>query len=408
MKTMNFNHTFSRISLLTIIFLGGFNNLGSTVVAEVETKYATTKNVLLSAKGQDIAQNEIVATDSLETKIIAQINRARTNPSDYADWLEEQRQYYDGIMLRFPGEKPVRTNRGLQTLSEAIDFVRQQAPLPPLTYSEAMAIAAEEQLASITDNRNQGNSRFQNISYGKVTAEAIVMQLVVDDGFRDRRHRLAIFSNNNQETGVSCREDQLYERICAIAYAENPEETILTEDLIVNENSDANSITETTEVDPELAIAPDEIETTIQETIPTPENPDLEENVSEPEIEAENTTNSALNTQPNNSLLIDKIERGFLEEGDKVIPNDGSFYDSYPLSVKAGESFVISLESADFDTFLAIMDEDGNIIEQNDDVSENDSNSQLQITIPNDGTYNLIVNAYDQGGKGAYILTISR
>lgn len=408
MKTMNFNHTFSRISLLTIIFLGGFNNLGSTVVAEVETKYATTKNVLLSAKGQDIAQNEIVATDSLETKIIAQINRARTNPSDYADWLEEQRQYYDGIMLRFPGEKPVRTNRGLQTLSEAIDFVRQQAPLPPLTYSEAMAIAAEEQLTAITDNRNQGNSRFQNISYGKVTAEAIVMQLVVDDGFRDRRHRLAIFSNNNQETGVSCREDQLYERICAIAYAENPEETILTEDLIVNENSDANSITETTEVDPELAIAPDEIETTIQETIPTPENPDLEENVSEPEIEAENTTNSALNTQPNNSLLIDKIERGFLEEGDKVIPNDGSFYDSYPLSVKAGESFVISLESADFDTFLAIMDEDGNIIEQNDDVSENDSNSQLQITIPNDGTYNLIVNAYDQGGKGAYILTISR
>ena len=216
MKTMNFNHTFSRISLLTIIFLGGFNNLGSTVVAEVETKYATTKNVLLSAKGQDIAQNEIVATDSLETKIIAQINRARTNPSDYADWLEEQRQYYDGIMLRFPGEKPVRTNRGLQTLSEAIDFVRQQAPLPPLTYSEAMAIAAEEQLASITDNRNQGNSRFQNISYGKVTAEAIVMQLVVDDGFRDRRHRLAIFSNNNQETGVSCREDQLYERIFRI------------------------------------------------------------------------------------------------------------------------------------------------------------------------------------------------
>ena len=182
----------------------------------------------------------------------------------------------------------------------------------------------------------------------------------------------------------------------------------MTEDLIVNENSDANSITETIEVDPELAIAPDEIETTIQETIPTPENPDLEENVSEPEIEAENTTNSALNTQPNNSLLIDKIERGFLEEGDKVIPNDGSFYDSYPLSVKAGESFVISLESADFDTFLAIMDEDGNIIEQNDDVSENDSNSQLQITIPNDGTYNLIVNAYDQGGKGAYILTISR
>ena len=64
--------------------------------------------------------------------------------------------------------------------------------------------------------------------------------------------------------------------------------------------------------------------------------------------------------------------------------------------------------SSDFDTFLAIMDDEGNIIEQNDDVSENASNSKLEVTIPNQGNYNLIVNSYEKGGKGAYILTISR
>jgi len=408
MNTMNFNYTFSKISLLTILFLSGFSNLGSTVVAEVKIDQAGTENILLSPKDEELAQNETVPTNTLEANIIQQINRARANPSDYADWLEEQRKYYDGIMLKLPGEKPVRTNRGLQALEEAIDFVRQQEPLSPLAYSEAMAIASQEQLTLITDDNagNRRDSRFQNISYGKVTAEAIVMQLVVDDGFRDRRHRLAIFNRDNQETGVSCQEDQLYQRICAIAYAGTPE------DLLVNEDDVPDLVIETNEVEPKLAIAPNETETTTQEAISIPEQPSVEENVIEseiqPETEAEDTTTSALNIQPNNSLLIDTIERGFLQEGDKVIPNDGSFYDSYPISVKAGESFVISLESTDFDTFLAIMDEEGNILEQNDDVNEDDSNSKLQITIPNDGTYRLIVNAYDPGGKGAYILTISR
>lgn len=411
MNTMKFNYTFNNLSLLTIILLSGFSQAGTKAIAEVGHSSLTSDQILLSSNNLVIAQNEMVSTTNLETEIMAQINRARSNPSDYADWLETQKQYYDGIMLKLPGEKPVRTNRGLQTLEEAIDFVRQQSPLTPLSYSEAMAIAAQEQLTPITENRR--DTRSQNISYGKVTAEAIVFQLVVDEGFRDRRHRLAIFSPQNQEAGIFCQADRVYEQICAIAYQEDPEVPMVQED------EPSNLVTETPE---EIATEPDNAprfadlgeialerpETTPQETIDAPEIPSIEENVIEPEMEEENVTSPALNSPSPNSFAIDKVERGFLEEGDKVIPNDGSFYDSYPLVVKAGESFVISLESADFDTFLAIMDEEGNIIEQNDDISENDSNSKLQVTIARDGNYSLIVNAYDQGGKGAYILTISR
>ncbi|ELS01480.1 putative pre-peptidase [Xenococcus sp. PCC 7305] len=418
MNKMSFHYTFSKISFLTIIFLSGFNNVGHTAIAEVETSHAMTGNILLSPKGLRIAQNEAASIATLENNITTQINRARESPSDYADWLEEQKQYYDGIMLKLPGEKPIRTNKGLQALEEAITFVRQQTPLSPLTYSEVVEIAAKEQLTPIADtnSENRRESRPQNISYGKVTAEAIVMQLVVDDGFRDRRHRLAIFSDRNQEVGISCREDLVYQQICAIAYAGNQEEISPTEELVVNEDSSPdpgaetpNSIVE----NPVAEIAPDITEPAGQETNQAtsvaPEKQPIEENILEPNTtEDENVTPLASNSQPSNSLIIDKIERGFLEEGDKVIPNDGSFYDSYPLAVKAGESFVISLESVDFDTFLAIMDEEGNILEQNDDINENNSNSQLQVTIPNAGTYRLIVNAYDQGGKGAYILRISR
>ncbi len=404
---MNFNNTFSTISLLTFILLSGFSEAGTTVIAEVENAHATPDNVLLSPKNLETAQNETVPTATLKTEIIAELNRVRNNPSDYADWLEAQKQYYDGIMLKLPGEKPVRTNKGLRALEEAIDFVRTQSPLTPLTYSVAMEIAAQEQLTPIanTDTKNRGDSRLQHIVYGKVTAEAIVMQLVVDDGFRDRPHRLAIFNQDNQLTGVSCQENSVYQQICAITYNGNLEN-------VLAQLSSTSSPAKESSSESKIENAPNINETNTkqinQEAISVPENPSVEENVIKPVIEEERVTPSVYNTQPSNSLLIDKVERGLLEEGDKVIPNDGSFYDSYPLTGKKGESFIISLESSDFDTFLAIMDDEGNILQQNDDIRENNNNSQLRVTIPRDGTYSLIVNAYDKDGKGAYILTIRR
>ncbi len=47
-------------------------------------------------------------------------------------------------------------------------------------------------------------------------------------------------------------------------------------------------------------------------------------------------------------------------------------------------------------------------VEQNDDIDEENSNSRIQVTIPEDGVYNVIVNAYDKGGTGEYVLTVRR
>ena len=113
-------------------------------------------------------------------------------------------------------------------------------------------------------------------------------------------------------------------------------------------------------------------------------------------------------TNSGRTRLLENVERGVLEEGDRIIEEDGSFYDSYPLEAQSGESFNIALESDEFDAFVALIDAQGNIIEQNDDINEEDSNSKIRVTIPESGTYNIIVNAYDEGGTGQYILTISR
>ena len=158
-----------------------------------------------------------VETTNLEPKILSEINRVRTNPQAYAQWLEQQRQYYDGIWFRLPGEKPVRTNRGRKALEEAIAILKEQQPLPPLKTSEQTAAAATSELDNFANAKN-----IQYFSYGRKTASGIVMDLVVDELFPDRRRRQSLLSPEAEDSGVVCKPDPRYAKVCAIAYSNSP------------------------------------------------------------------------------------------------------------------------------------------------------------------------------------------
>lgn len=414
----------------------------------------------LQAQVESEAASSIDKSDrsSLAQKVLSEINRARTDPQGYAAWLQEQKQYYDGILLKLPGEKPVRTNKGLEALAEAIDFLEQQEPLPNLTISEQLNTTAAAKLMQVSSTET--GEDFKNISYGKLTAAGIVMHLIVDDGFPDRRHRTSIFNPNFDTAGITCQDNELYNNICAIAY-EGETLDVATQPNVENDktppesdtantlpqssqsnsfpNSENNSENETNSASNDLPDVPEIQVPTIDANSESESNTNTEDNSpteasdvvvnSEPEAENISTTElsdtetdgesetqtvpkseSTVEPEGNSSIanLLEKTERGVLEEGDETIPNDGSFYDSYPLQGNAGDSFIISLESQDFDTFVAILDSEGNIIDQNDDINEENSNSRLRITLPSNGVYNVIVNAYDKGGKGRYTLTVRR
>ena len=413
------------------------------------------------------AKNNASAT--IEPEILSEINRVRTNPQGYAKWLEEQKQHYDGIWLKLPGEKPIRTNRGLKALNEAIAFLQKQQPLSPLPQSEATAANASDKLENFATSKN-----IQYISYGRTTPKGIVMSLVVDDLFPDRRRRKSLLSPDADNTGVVCKSDPTYAKVCAIAYSDSPVDSPQAEPNIAESNTEDKPATATPEVEttaskPELPRAKpepvktdntepateepqqeepqqeepqQEVETTgealpappIPQNPPTPEVPEVEvpevndssseaeepvedsqevevaraEETEEAEAEVEDTEDEDIATNSDSSRILENVERGTLEEGDRVIAEDGSFYDSYPLEAKSGESFTISLESDQFDAFIALIDAQGNIIEQNDDIDEENSNSRIRVTAPEDGIYNIIVNAYDEGGTGEYVLTVGR
>lgn len=100
-------------------------------------------------------------------------------------------------------------------------------------------------------------------------------------------------------------------------------------------------------------------------------------------------------------------EQGQLEPGDAVLEADGSLYDRYSLEGQAGQQITITLESSAFDTYLLLINADGNKIGESDDIDQTNSNSSLTITLPANGTYTIVVNSYDNTGRGSYRLTVN-
>lgn len=97
---------------------------------------------------------------------------------------------------------------------------------------------------------------------------------------------------------------------------------------------------------------------------------------------------------------------GVLGAGAPVLRSDGSLYRTYNFTSRAGQSVLITLESPDFDTFLALVAPDGQVIARNDDISQSNPNSALAIALPRSGVYQVLVNARSRQGRGRYILTI--
>lgn len=98
---------------------------------------------------------------------------------------------------------------------------------------------------------------------------------------------------------------------------------------------------------------------------------------------------------------------GVLEAGDRIAYQDGSLYDEYAIEGTAGLQVLITLESTEFDPFLVVLDAQGNILAQNDDVIPGDRNSALDVVLPDDGTYWVLANGLDRFSRGHYILRVS-
>jgi uncharacterized protein YkwD len=176
---------------------------------------------------------------SLEAKIVQEMNFARTTPGEYASFLNELKQYYDGKLLKKPGKIPLVTQEGVSAVDEALGFLRSAEQRPPLSPSRGMSRGARDHVEDEgpkglighqgSDGSDAGDrvNRYgtwekqvgENISYGGDEAREIVMGFISDDGVPERGHRKNLFNPNYYVVGVACGPHAIYHTMCVITFA---------------------------------------------------------------------------------------------------------------------------------------------------------------------------------------------
>lgn len=176
----------------------------------------------------------------MQSAVLAELNRARTDPAGYAAVLESLRPYYAADGTRsLPGEGRVRTREGVSALDGAIRALRRTSPLPPLSASSGLARAAfdhardQARTGAFGHHGSDGSSPFMRmnrhgrwqshagecIDYGGASAGRVVMNLIIDDGVRDRGHRLNILNPDFTVAGVSSASHPRFRHLCVIDFA---------------------------------------------------------------------------------------------------------------------------------------------------------------------------------------------
>jgi uncharacterized protein YkwD len=180
------------------------------------------------------------AQSGLAQQMLAETNLARTAPQRYAGYLRDLRRRYQGKIYSMPGTTTrVRTSEGVTALDEAVRYLQNQTPLPPLSWSQGLAESSadlvEDQGPSgevgHTGSRSGGmlvrierhgawlTRVAENIGYGPDTPRLMVMQLIIDDGVPGRGHRKNIFGRPFQVAGAACGPHERYRNMCVMDFA---------------------------------------------------------------------------------------------------------------------------------------------------------------------------------------------
>ncbi len=172
----------------------------------------------------------------VEQEVLARINWARAHPQAYAEQLRDYLRYFDGRILHLPGDpNGVITREGPSAVEEAIDFLEHQAPLPPLSDGQVLDLAARDHAGEQGRDGSMGHDSPDGaspgervkrrggdiyvgeiISYGFDDPDAVVRQLIVDDGVPSRGHRTLMFGGDFRYAGVGCGEHPRFRYLCVV------------------------------------------------------------------------------------------------------------------------------------------------------------------------------------------------
>ena len=173
-----------------------------------------------------------------ETELLHEWNALRADPPGYARHLEAWLPRFQGLELDLPSGR-LLTREGPAAVREAIAVLKANKSLPLVQNSAGMSLAARDHARDLGPRGGRGHvgadgstlgarldrhGRWQGtaqeaISYGMSTAQATILQLLVDDGTPSRGHRTTLLFAQAAQVGLACGEHREYQTMCVLDLA---------------------------------------------------------------------------------------------------------------------------------------------------------------------------------------------
>ncbi len=171
-----------------------------------------------------------VQLSGMALEIYQAINALRADPKSFLPPLEAMRASFKDKSYFDKNGNENLTFEGVAAVDDAIAALKKQTPLPAISLSEGLILAAEAHLKDITtvdgfghkgsdgsqpsDRANRFGSApygvYENITGVSKTAQEIIIQTLIDDGFPSRGHRKNLLSSDLKHIGIAFGPSKTY------------------------------------------------------------------------------------------------------------------------------------------------------------------------------------------------------
>ena len=204
---------------------------------------------------------KIKFNEEFRSKVIEELNLCRRNPPQYADKIRSYIKYFKGKILQLPGQIGLMTNEGEDAFKEAADIIQKMSPVPSLKYSPGLNHVAHDYMKEIQKFEDLNDAKKINLKtiidkygkclgdfkmstdYGAAVPEMIAINLLVDDGDKEREMRNVVFNESFIDIGISTGAHSTYNRCTVIMLAKkfvskHDENYAKVKDEVVNEEEE--------------------------------------------------------------------------------------------------------------------------------------------------------------------------
>ena len=199
----------------------------------------TSTSFVKRVQDSEQEQEEINYT-SIQVSLYEELNTLRKNPKSYIPLIESQmRLIKKNNTLKKKDSIQIQTLEGKAAYEEAISFLQKQKPVSTITKEIKLSYAAKDLVQDIgergvvshldkeglyTSERIEKYCEWDTcanelIEVSSKNPQDILISLIVDDGFKNRPNRRALFNTDYKYVGISCGPHSEYEIVTVLVFA---------------------------------------------------------------------------------------------------------------------------------------------------------------------------------------------